>query len=69
MTPTDMTPRVWLVAGHGCAGEPGDPVVVRDDVGRQWCPGPDGRYHTAGGLHHASWAELRARFDLIEVTR
>lgn len=60
-------PRVWLVAGLGTAPEPVDCPSVRDDQMRRWDCGPDGRYHSADGWHHATWAELHARFDLVEV--
>ncbi|MGH3830862.1 MAG: hypothetical protein ACRDRS_10515 [Pseudonocardiaceae bacterium] len=58
--------RVWLVAGPGAA--PAYRPTVRDDLMRVWQPGPDGRYTTGGGRHHANWDELRARYDLVEVT-
>lgn len=64
----DVTPRVWLVAGVGARPEPVDHPPVRDDLMREWLPCPDGTYSTADGHHHANWAELHARFDLIEVT-
>jgi hypothetical protein len=60
-------PRVWLVAGLGGAPDPHDQPTVRDDQLRTWRPGDDGRYHTADGWHHATWTELHARHDLIEV--
>jgi hypothetical protein len=66
--PTTVRPRVWLVAGLGNTPNPVDRPVVRDDLMRQWWPGPDGRYHTADGRHHANWTELHTRFDLVEVT-
>ncbi|MGH3868524.1 MAG: hypothetical protein ACRDQ4_20860 [Pseudonocardiaceae bacterium] len=59
--------RVWLVAGLGTAPAPTDHPVVRDDLMRIWRPGPDGHYFTADGWHHATWEELRARHDLVEV--
>jgi hypothetical protein len=65
---TTLTPRVWLVAGLSTAPAPADHPVVRDDLMREWRPGPDGRYHTADGRHHANWTELHTRFDLVEVT-
>ncbi|QFU90955.1 hypothetical protein [Amycolatopsis sp. YIM 10] len=67
---TNSRPRVWLVADL-CPGTavPADRPPVRDDLMRRWCPGTDGQYHTADGRHHAQWAELRARFDLVEVPR
>ena len=63
--------RVWLVAGLA-AGATGSPQAVgvgavRDDQLRVWVLGVDGWWHTADGLHHASWPELHARFDLMEV--
>ncbi|MBV9030469.1 MAG: hypothetical protein JO364_09185 [Pseudonocardiales bacterium] len=60
-------PRVWLVAGLGAASAPADQLTVRDDLMRTWRPGPAGRYTTGGGRHHATWGELRARHDLVEV--
>ena len=66
MKTTDRT-RVWLVAGLSGTAEPADHPPVRDDLMRRWEPGPDGRYHTPDGRHHASWTELHARFDLVEV--
>jgi hypothetical protein len=59
--------RVWLVAGLAGGAVPVDRPMVRDDLMRCWCPGEDGRYHTADGRHHADWTELHARFDLVEV--
>lgn len=66
---TSTKPRVWLVAGLGTKPAPSDRPTVRDDQLRTWHPGGDGRYHTADGLHHATWAELHVRYDLVEVTR
>ncbi|MGH3769876.1 MAG: hypothetical protein ACRDRW_00505 [Pseudonocardiaceae bacterium] len=60
-------PRVWLVAGLGTAPAPTDRPTVRDDLTRTWRPGPDGRYSTAESHQHATWEELRARHDLVEV--
>ncbi|MGH3721185.1 MAG: hypothetical protein ACRDRI_20505 [Pseudonocardiaceae bacterium] len=34
---------------------------------RTWRPGPDGRYSTGEGRHYATWGELHARHDLVEV--
>jgi hypothetical protein len=64
-------PRVWLVAGLGTEPDPVDHPVVRDDLMRQWFPGPGpgDDYHTADGRHHAKWTELHTRFDLVEVTQ
>ncbi|HET9143392.1 hypothetical protein [Actinophytocola sp.] len=61
------TPRVWLVARTGSTADPTDGPVVRDTRMRTWRPGPDGAYHSTDGWHHATWAELHSRFDLIEV--
>ncbi|GAA3537252.1 hypothetical protein GCM10022222_21190 [Amycolatopsis ultiminotia] len=66
---TSTVPRVWLAAGLGACPAPTDGPTVRDDLMRQWCPGPDGRWHTRDGRHHADWRELHTRFDLVEVTR
>ncbi|SFW50404.1 hypothetical protein [Amycolatopsis australiensis] len=65
---TDGRPRVWLVAGLAApTREPADHPPVRDDLMRRWEPRPDGTYQTADGRHHASWTELHARYDLVEV--
>lgn len=61
-------PRVWLVAGLADADEPADHPAVRDDLLRDWRPGSDGRWHTRDGRHHATWSQLHARHDLVEVT-
>jgi hypothetical protein len=58
---------VWLV---GSALERLDPEhlpTVRDTWMRTWHPGPDGRYHSVDGWHHATWTELHSRYDLVEV--
>jgi hypothetical protein len=60
-------PRVWLVGAIGTAPDPTDLPVVRDSWLRTWLPGPDGRYHSADGRHHATWTELHTRYDLVEV--
>jgi hypothetical protein len=69
MTTTDMwrRPRVWLVGAAGNRPEPVDRPVVRDTWMRTWLPGPDGVYHSTDGRHHATWTELHARYDLVEV--
>ncbi len=61
-------PRMWLVAG-GHVPDPDDLPTVRDNLMHTWCPGADGLMHMAvnGHDHHASWQELRARYDLVEV--
>lgn len=66
---TSTKPRVWLVVGLDNDPAPTDQPVVRDNQIRRWHPGTDGRWHTPDGLHHATWAELHARYDLVEVTR
>jgi hypothetical protein len=60
-------PRVWLAAGTGASPEPADRPTVRDNRMCTWVAGSDGRYHSIDGFHHATWAELHARFDLVEV--
>lgn len=58
--------RVWLV---GCRTRQPDPVELPSVTTGQrvWEPGPDGLMHTRDGRHHATWPELRARYDLVEV--
>lgn len=60
-------PRVWLVGTIGTMPDPTDLPTVRDTWLRTWHPGPDGRYHSADGRHHATWTELHTRYDLVEV--
>ena len=62
---SDMGLRVWL-AGNG--QEPADHPPVRDDQARVWHP-EHGQYHTSDNRHHANWAQLSARTDLVEVSR
>jgi hypothetical protein len=59
-------PRVWLAGAERGRLVPADAPVVRDDLMRHWQPAPGG-YRTADGRHYATWAELHARFDLVEV--
>jgi hypothetical protein len=61
-------PRVWLASDHADQAAPVDRPVVRDHLMRQWKPAADNTYRTADGRHHASWGELRSRFDLVEDT-
>jgi len=69
-TPTTgrRRPRVWLVAGLGTDQEPTDHPVLRDDRCRRWTYGDDGRWHTTDNRHHATWQELHARTDLVELS-
>ncbi|MXP21734.1 hypothetical protein GIY30_10280 [Gordonia sp. HNM0687] len=60
-------PRVWLVAAVCGSAEPADRPAVRDDLMRMWRPGHDDLYRTVDGRRCATWAELRERFDLVEV--
>jgi hypothetical protein len=62
-----MRPRVWLVGSTLDLPEPDHLPTVRDTRMRRWQPGPDGRYHSADGWHHATWTELHSRYDLVEV--
>lgn len=72
MLPASDGPRRWLAAGlGGCTRAPGvrEPVTVRDDQGRTWTRGEDGRFHDdATGRHHLTWRQLHTRTDLVEVT-
>lgn len=69
--PAVKRPRVWLVAGlstpDGVDSVPVDRPVVRDDLMRCWEPGEGGWWHTVDGRHHATWTDLRTRYDLVEV--
>jgi hypothetical protein len=60
-------PRVWLVASLSAAPDPADHPTVRDNRMVTWRPDPTGRYHSIDGHHHATWSELHARFDLVEI--
>jgi hypothetical protein len=60
-------PRVWLVGRLGTIPHPADLPAVRDSQMRTWLPGADGVYHSADGRHHATWTELHAHYDLVEV--
>ena len=62
-------PRVWLVAGLDTTPAPADLPTVRDDLMRTWHPDGAGEFHTTDGRHHATWTDLHARHDLVEVTR
>jgi hypothetical protein len=64
---TPNRPRVWLVGRVGTTPEPADLPAVRDTRMRTWVPSTDGTYHSADGWHHATWTELHARYDLVEV--
>jgi hypothetical protein len=66
-TDTPNRPRVWLVAQVGTTPEPRDLPAVRDTQMRTWVPGTDGFYHSADGWHHATWTELHAHYDLVEM--
>jgi hypothetical protein len=68
MSTSPASPRVWLVAGLNGGSTPTDLPTVRDDLMRIWTPETDDRYSTGDGRHTATWAELRARHDLVEVT-
>lgn len=63
-------PRVWLASGD-CVGvgQPSNSTWLRDDIGHLWVPDGRGSWHTEDNRHHATLAELRARTDLVEVTR
>ncbi|MFD9668312.1 hypothetical protein ACFWAY_43115 [Rhodococcus sp. NPDC059968] len=60
--------RVWLVAALSNTGEPADRPVVRDDLMRTWLPDRGSGYRSPNGRRRVTWAELHARFDLVEVT-
>ncbi len=63
------TSRGWLVAAlvHTC--ESADRPTVRNDLMRTWVPEPGSGYRTHDGRRRATWAQLPARFDLVEVGR
>lgn len=44
---------------------PASAVQVRDDQGRTWERGEDGRFHTPDNRHHQTDRELSARSDLV----
>jgi hypothetical protein len=75
-TPTNQDhhtdqPRVWLVGGNRQPDpNPHELPTVRDDLMHVWQPGDDGQMHMAAADHdhHASWPELRARYDLVEMS-
>lgn len=61
-------PRVWLVGGNTTSDPaPGQEPAVRTDLMREWRPTSGGGYVTVDGRHRATWRELRARYDLVEV--
>ncbi|MFC9766558.1 hypothetical protein [Rhodococcus jostii] len=66
--PTATAGRVWLVAALSTTREPADRPVVRDDLMRTWLPDRGTVYRSPNGRRRATWAELHARFDLVEVT-
>ncbi|NMN93931.1 hypothetical protein [Antrihabitans stalactiti] len=59
--------RVWLVATLSNAPEPADRPIVRDDMMRTWLPTDSRGYCSSDGRRTITWAELHARFDLVEV--
>jgi hypothetical protein len=68
---TQTMPRVWL-SGGGDKPEPrrtDRTRLVLSDGRNLWEPdlGGDG-WQTLDGRHHAEWGELRARYDLVEVS-
>ncbi|WAM19399.1 hypothetical protein [Rhodococcus sp. JS3073] len=66
--PIATAARVWLVAALSNTGEPTDRPAVRDDLMRTWLPDRGTGYRSPNGRRRATWAELHARFDLMEVT-
>ncbi|KLL96468.1 hypothetical protein NJ76_00435 [Rhodococcus sp. IITR03] len=60
--------RVWLVAPLCNTAAPTDHPPVRDDLMRTWLPDGDATYRSSDGRHRATWAQLHAQFDLVEVT-
>ncbi len=46
---------------------PADVDAARDDQGRIWHKGDDGRFHTIDNRQHQSPSELAARTDLTET--
>lgn len=67
VAPRGRRPRVWLVATLCDAPEPSDRPIVRDDMMRTWLPRDRRFYCSSDGRRTATWAELHARFDLVEV--
>lgn len=67
MLTSAVEPRVWLMGGLASPPPTGDDRPALSDLTRVWLPGPDGGYRTEDGRHHATWADLHARHDLVEV--
>lgn len=67
VSPHQLSRRVWLVASVRDIPEPADRPTVRDDLMRTWRPEGDCSYRCEYGKRCATWAELHARFDLVEV--
>lgn len=65
--PIATAARVWLVSGLSNTGEPTDRPAVRDDLMRTWLPDRGSGYRSLDGRRRVTWAELHARFDLVEV--
>ena len=59
--------RVWLVAALCRTAAPADRPAVRDDLMRTWLPVAGAAYRSSDGKHQATWAQLHAQFDLVEV--
>jgi hypothetical protein len=68
MLASSVEPRVWLVGGAGSPPPPaGENRPALTDLMHLWLPVPDGGYRTEDGRHYATWGQLHARYDLIEV--
>lgn len=61
-------PKIWLAGGDADRAQPSNATWFAEvPSGRQWIPDGRGQWHTADNRHHASLAELRARYDLVET--
>lgn len=67
-----LTPaQIWLAGGDRPGQQPPSNATWLAEIqsGRRWIPDGRGTWHTDDNRHHATLAELRARYDLAEVAR